>query len=158
MRWNYTNVVVIFSFLVLDEKFEPWALFPKLGLDVTSTTVAFLGLFITIRFDILFFRIIRFTNHFSFEMGPDDGHTISRTRIWRILSAKFESDFSKKRDNGDRIKRKMAEDVGFQRRCVNESVSIVYLLQYIWSTKIYLNVRGPGGDSIYKKHGCYVIN
>ena len=69
---DYTNVVVIFGFFVLNEKLEP--LFPNLGLDMTTTTMAFLGLLV-IRIG-TFLGIIRLTNHLGFAMGPDGGHTI----------------------------------------------------------------------------------
>jgi hypothetical protein len=40
---DYTNVVVIFGFLVLNGKPEP--LFPNLGLDMTTTTMAYIFAF-----------------------------------------------------------------------------------------------------------------
>ena len=70
---DYTNVVLIFGFLVLNEKLQ--SLFPNLGLGVTTTSMALLG-FLIIRIGTFFLGIIRLTNHLGFAMSPDDGHAI----------------------------------------------------------------------------------
>jgi hypothetical protein len=70
---DYTNVVIIFGFLVLNEKLEP--LLSNLRLDMTATTVALLG-FLIIRIGTFFLGIIRLANRLGLAMSPDDGHTI----------------------------------------------------------------------------------
>lgn len=67
----YTNLVLIFRSLVLDEKLQ--AFFPNEWLCVTASTMTFLG-FVRISFSTLFLGFVSLTDHLGLAVRPYNGH------------------------------------------------------------------------------------
>jgi hypothetical protein len=70
-----TNLVIILGLLILHEKLQP--LLPDLWLDMTTSTMALLGLFV-VRIFALFLGLVGFAYHLGLAMVPHDGHSFFR--------------------------------------------------------------------------------